>query len=108
MLGRDRAFAAVLRDDAILTMPPMAAWYAGRAAIAEFVAWMRAQTGGFRCVATTLSGGPAIAIYARVPNEDRWVASSLHVLVSEGDRLSEVHASLLPQLFERLGLPSSL
>lgn len=106
--GAPDAFATVLRDDAILTMPPMAAWFAGRAAIADFVAWVSATTGGFRCAMTTLSGGPAVAIYSRVPGEDRWVASSIHVLVADGDRASEVHAFLLPELFERLGLPASL
>jgi RNA polymerase sigma-70 factor (ECF subfamily) len=106
--GAPEAFATVLREDAVLTMPPMAAWLKGRDAIADLVQWLHATMGQMKCVVTTAAGGPAIAMYTRKPGGEGWEATAVHVLVVDDDRVAEAHAFLLPGLFHRLGLPAKL
>jgi len=58
---------ALLKDDAQLSMPPLAEWYQGKTAIAEFFSWVTGPDGGgpFKLVATSANGSPAFQIYAR-------------------------------------------
>lgn len=106
--GAPDVLATVLREDAILTMPPMAAWLAGRDAIADFLAFARVAFGEIKCVPAVASGGPAVAMYVRKPGDDRFRATAIHVPVFEGDRMVEVHAFLLPNLFPLFALPESI
>ncbi len=106
--GAPDAFASVLRDDAILSMPPMAGWYAGREAIVLFAAWLRGAMGDLKMVQIQASGGPAIAGYTRAPGETVYRPAAIHVLRFDGDRVAEIHAFLLPQYFERFGAPLEL
>ena len=106
--GAPDVLATVLREDAILTMPPMAAWLAGREAIVDFLAFARAAFGEPKCVPIVASGGPAVAMYLRKPGDDRFRAAAIHVPVFDGDRMVEVHAFLLPSLFPLFALPESM
>ena len=58
---------ALLREDAILTMPPLPAWYRGRDAIREFldlhVFSSSAAGRQFRVTAVRANGCPALASY---------------------------------------------
>jgi RNA polymerase sigma-70 factor (ECF subfamily) len=106
------SLAAMLRDDALMTMPPVPAWYRGRAAIEEFLrihlfAGNAAQR--FRLVPTRANGCPAFGAYQR--GEDGvYRPGALQVLQLHGDRIGEMHA-FLPvddRLFARFGLPSTI
>jgi RNA polymerase sigma-70 factor, ECF subfamily len=59
--------AQLLRQDAVLEMPPLLTWFAGRAAVAGFFGAIPefAAPGGFRLVPVAANGQPAFAVYAR-------------------------------------------
>ncbi len=62
------AFAALLREDAVLRMPPWRQWYLGRQAIRDFFVWIRQhrELAAWRLVRTGANGQPAFAHYARI------------------------------------------
>src|ERR1700730_4254236 len=57
--GDVSAFASLLKDDAVLSMPPLPEWYMGRTAIGAFFSWATAPggPGPYRLVATRANGG---------------------------------------------------
>src|SRR5262249_16049895 len=57
-------FVAVLKEDAIYTMPPAPEWYAGRKAIFTFFEWAWKSYAGFRLVPTGANRQPAFAAYS--------------------------------------------
>jgi RNA polymerase sigma-70 factor (ECF subfamily) len=60
------ALTRVLTDDAVLEMPPMTNWYAGRENFGRFIARVYAIRGtDWRMVATTANGQPAFVAYVR-------------------------------------------
>jgi RNA polymerase sigma-70 factor, ECF subfamily len=101
-------FASVLREDAILSMPPMSAWFSGQDAIALFASSLRSTMGELKLVPIVAAGGPALAAYLRAPGETLYRPAAIHVVRIEGDRIAEVHAFLLPHLFARFGAPAEL
>ncbi|HEY1957110.1 MAG TPA: RNA polymerase subunit sigma-70 [Polyangiaceae bacterium] len=106
--GAPELFANVLRDDAILTMPPMEAWMQGLESIAALVGWIHQTMGAIRMVPMQTASGPSLAGYLRAPGDTLYRASGIHVLVASGDRVAESHAFLVPHLFERFGLPLTI
>jgi RNA polymerase sigma-70 factor (ECF subfamily) len=55
---------ALLTDDAVLEMPPVPLWYAGRADYGRFMARVFAMRGGgWRVLPTSANGQPALAAY---------------------------------------------
>jgi RNA polymerase sigma-70 factor, ECF subfamily len=58
------ALVALLTDDAVLEMPPVPLWYAGRADYGRFIARVFAlRGGGWRMLPTSANGQPALAAY---------------------------------------------
>lgn len=60
------SLAALLREDALLTMPPLPAWYFGRSAIRTFFEahlFAGQAQGRFRLVRTRANDSPALAVY---------------------------------------------
>jgi RNA polymerase sigma-70 factor (ECF subfamily) len=106
--GAPELFANVLREDAILTMPPMAAWMQGPASIIALVQFIHARMGAIRMIPARTASGPSLAGYLRAPGDQLFRASGIHVLSVEGDRVIESHAFIVPHLFERFGLPATL
>lgn len=103
------ALAALLREDATLSMPPYTLWLRGPAAVK---AWLLGR--GFGCrdsrlVPTAANGLPAFGQYrAAGPGEPHrpW---SLIVLELEGDRIAAMNHFLdTAELFPRFGLPPEL
>jgi RNA polymerase sigma-70 factor, ECF subfamily len=103
------ALAALLREDARLTMPPIPAWYQGRAAIV--VAAGQGFDPGFghlRAVATAANRQPAAGHYLRRPGESEYLPLALDVLRIDDGRIAEITSFVSPELFERFGLPPRL
>jgi RNA polymerase sigma-70 factor (ECF subfamily) len=76
------ALAALLREDARLTMPPQPTWYAGRSAIVAAVsaAAFTPAFGQLRLLPTGANRQPAAAFYVRRPDETVFRAFAIDVL----------------------------
>jgi RNA polymerase sigma-70 factor (ECF subfamily) len=103
---------ALLKEDAVLSMPPVSEWYQGRDAIRALFAWawkMYPYT-AYRLVETAANGQPAFALYGQGPSDSKWHAHVLQVLSLEGDTLSAMtyFVDPNPNLFRAFGLPLTL
>jgi RNA polymerase sigma-70 factor (ECF subfamily) len=104
-----RALAQLLRDDAILTMPPHPTWYAGREAI--LIASEQGfdpEFGHLRSVVAGANMQPAVAHYLRPPGEPDHRPLALDVLRIEDGRIAEIGSFVFPELFPAFGLPPAL
>jgi RNA polymerase sigma-70 factor (ECF subfamily) len=100
---------ALLRDDAVLTMPPLPAWYQGRAAIQAFLfghLFMGDATGRFRLAPTRANGCPAFATYMR-DADGIYRPGGLQVLTIADGGIAAIHdfLALDDRLFARFALP---
>ncbi|HWT25154.1 MAG TPA: RNA polymerase subunit sigma-70 [Solirubrobacteraceae bacterium] len=103
------ALAALLREDATLTMPPHPTWYAGREAIVVASAkGFDPAFGSLRSVATGANLQPAAAHYLRAPGETAHRPLALDVLRVEDGRIAEITSFVFPALFRAFGLPPAL
>src|SRR5205085_1378024 len=68
--GDVNAFISLLKDDAVLSMPPLAEWYVGPTAIGEFFNWATGPhgLGPYRLVPTRANGGAAFGVYGSGPD----------------------------------------
>lgn len=100
---------ALLREDAVLEMPPIPTWFAGRDPVIRFLAGqVPAQPGHFRLVPVLANGQPAFAEYTRTPDGD-YHASAIQVITVTAEGISRVVSFVgQPELFPRFGLPPDL
>jgi RNA polymerase sigma-70 factor (ECF subfamily) len=101
------AFAALLADDAILSMPPQPEWFAGREAIRQFysLAWS-ALPGVRRLVPLGANGGPAVAVYRQPTTPDAvFEPAGLTLLTFRGGLITKIIRFASPKLFPLFGLP---
>ena len=103
---------ALLREDALITMPPLPLWYHGAAAIQWFFAtqlFAGEAAGRFRLVAARANGSPAFATYQR-DEVGEYRLGALQVLTIEADEIAEIHDFLAigNQRFPGFDLPLSL
>jgi RNA polymerase sigma-70 factor (ECF subfamily) len=99
-------FAALLHEDARLTMPPHPMWFDGRAAIAAASArGFDPAFGSLRSVVTAANRQPAAAHYLRPPEADGYRPLALDVLRVEHGRIVEIVSFVDPALFKTFGLP---
>src|SRR5438045_2177162 len=90
----------MLADDAILAMPPIPNWYAGRAAVAEFLAaWPLAGARRWRLQEIRANGQVAFAHYMSDAMTGRFTAHSINVLTLQGERFSSMTAFMEPERF---------
>ena len=104
--------AKLLREDALLTMPPHPMWFVGRASILAFTADVFDPAsplyhGQWRSMPTRANRQPAAAHYVRLPGDSVYRAQVLDVLRVEGGKVAEVTA-FVPELFPAFGLPLTL
>jgi RNA polymerase sigma-70 factor (ECF subfamily) len=104
------ALGALLREDAIFTMPPELGWYQGRDTI--MAAWGPAMVGPealgeFRLVPVTANRQPAAANYLRKSGEREFRALSLDVLRIVDGEIAEV-TTFGPDKFKLFGLPAAI
>jgi RNA polymerase sigma-70 factor (ECF subfamily) len=108
--GDMNALAAILREDAVLTMPPASTWFEGRSAIAVFfhsLCFSKVRK-RFRVLPTRANGQPACAAYEWDPSDRNYRFSGLMVLVVEGNLVAEITGFGDPDLFRSFGLPGVL
>ncbi len=101
------AIVALLRDDAVQSMPPYTLWLRGASEIGRFLSGPGIGCQGSRLLATTANGRPAFGQY-RVDPAGGHVPWSLVVIEIEGDRISALHNFLDTNLFREFGLPEHL
>jgi RNA polymerase sigma-70 factor, ECF subfamily len=100
---------ALLREDALMTMPPAPLLYRGARAIVDFFATvpLEGALDRTRLLATRANGHPAVAVY--FPDESGGHrAYGLMVLVVADDRIAEIVGFADPSLFPAFGLPAEL
>jgi RNA polymerase sigma-70 factor, ECF subfamily len=84
---------ALLREDALITMPPLPLWYQGRVAIRWFFEtqlFAGEAAARFRLVATAANGSPAFATYQR-DESGVYRLGALQVLTLDGTQVAEIH-----------------
>jgi RNA polymerase sigma-70 factor, ECF subfamily len=101
--------AALLAEDAALTMPPVPTWFRGREVVADFLRGFPLGAGGaWRVVTAWANGQPAFAHYRWDEEVDAFVARTIALLTLDGDRIMELTAFRDPRLFHWFGLPDEL
>jgi RNA polymerase sigma-70 factor (ECF subfamily) len=104
---------ALLRDDAVFSMPPMPLWFRGRDASQAFLEhWLfsGAAPGHFRLLPTRANGCPAFGTYQR-DHVGTYRPATLQVLTIENEQITELHDFLVlgdDRLFRLFDLPSAL
>lgn len=107
---------ALLKEEAILAMPPSPSWYQGRDAIGLFVAATIFADGGmfsgkarhrWRLLPTGANASPAYAIYQRDANNN-YQAFGILLLTHEEHRLTQIISFIDPSLPPYFGLPAAL
>ncbi|MDB5068838.1 MAG: polymerase sigma70 factor [Chloroflexi bacterium] len=101
---------ALLREDAVLSMPPWRQWYTGREAIRTFFAWAwRSSADGpspFRLVPTAANRQPAFGLYDRDGDRPECRAHAIQVLTLRDDAVAVLTIFHDPGLFAAFGLPA--
>src|SRR5690349_406386 len=99
------ALTELLRDDAVLEMPPLPAWFTGPEPIGLFLrAHVLRQPGDFRMLPVAANGQPALAGYRRGP-DGLYHANMIEVLTISASRITHIAAFLDPTLFPSLPPP---
>jgi RNA polymerase sigma-70 factor, ECF subfamily len=102
------ALAELLRDDAVIEMPPTPTWFAGRDQVTLFLrTHVLREPGRMRMMPIAANGQPAAAEYMR-GDDGVYRAFGIHVLGIAGTRISRICAFLDPSLFPVFGLPAEL
>jgi RNA polymerase sigma-70 factor (ECF subfamily) len=107
---------ALLKEDAVLAMPPSPSWYEGRESIRVFLAatvfadegmFGGKATGRWRLLPAQANASPAFVIYQRTPGSG-YHAFGMHVLEYREGRLTRVISFIDPSLPGRFGFPEKL
>jgi RNA polymerase sigma-70 factor (ECF subfamily) len=99
------ALAELLRADAVLEMPPLLTWFAGRPAVARFIAaHFLTEPGGLRLVPVVANGERAFAVYGREP-AGAYRAHALLALAVTATGIARIVAFQDTGLFTKFGLP---
>ncbi len=101
---------ALMREDAVMTMPPDAAIFFGRRAIADFFATVPA--GGaldqIPLLPTQANRQPAVGAYFPDPDAGVYRPYGIMVLTLDEDSIAQITGCTDPSVFPLLGLPSKL
>ena len=100
------AVAELLRVDAVLEMPPLLTWFAGRDPVARFLgANLLLEPGGLRTVRTRANDQDALGVYSRGPDGVHRAHAVIVLTVSPAG-ITRMVAFQGPGLFPAFGLPS--
>ncbi len=102
------SLVALLREDAILTMPPLPGWYRGRDSIREFLDLQLFADNQYRVMATRANGCPAFASYQR-DAAGVYRPGAILILTLEQGQIAQLDdfLALDHRLFLRFNLPLS-
>ena len=100
------ALLELLAEDARFTMPPLPAWFEGRADVGRFLT-ERVFATEWRLVALVANGQPGFACYSAVADTDDFRLGALNVLSLRSGKIAEITGFLDPDVHHRLGLPTS-
>jgi RNA polymerase sigma-70 factor (ECF subfamily) len=98
------ALVALLREDAIVEMPPFELWLRG---VADIRDWLIAHDAlrDHRLIPVRANGAPAAAVYVPGAPGGPPTAFALHVLDVVDGRIAAIRSFIDPELFPRFGLP---
>jgi RNA polymerase sigma-70 factor, ECF subfamily len=101
------ALARLLRQDAVLEMPPSPTWYTGRDQVGRFLASrVLGRPGDFTMVAVAANGQPGFAAYLR-DRDGRYHAHALQVLTLDDASIAHIVSFNSPELFPLFGRSGS-
>jgi RNA polymerase sigma-70 factor (ECF subfamily) len=107
---------ALLKKDAILTMPPSPSWYSGKNAIRIFAArtvfaddgmFAGKAKGRWKLLPVQANAQPAFAIYQR-GEAGNYHFSGIHVLTLKAPQLTQITCFMDPSLSLHFGLPATI
>jgi RNA polymerase sigma-70 factor (ECF subfamily) len=98
------ALVALLREDAVLAMPPYELWLQGLTDIRGFFTAMESEAGHDAVIPLAANGSPALAVYRPGPSGGL-EPFGIHVLEVADGRIAGILAFLDPGLFPVFGLP---
>jgi RNA polymerase sigma-70 factor (ECF subfamily) len=100
------ALVRLLREDVVLEMPPLPAWFRGRDAVARFFGTrVMRRPGDFVMIPAAANGQPALAVYLRA-RDGRYLAHAIQVLTPTAAGLARIVSFNEPRLFAMFGLPA--
>jgi RNA polymerase sigma-70 factor (ECF subfamily) len=101
---------ALLREDAVMTMPPDPAVFLGRQAIADFFATVPASGAldKIPLLPTRANRQPAVGAYFPDPEAGVYRPYGIMVLTLDGESIAEITGCTDPTVFPLLGLPAEL
>jgi RNA polymerase sigma-70 factor (ECF subfamily) len=104
--GDADALIAMLTEDVTWSMPPLRGWYAGLAAVRDFVERVpMGSCGQWRHLPTGSNGQPAVASYLRADGDDVFGAWSIDVFTLRDDRVCAITSFVGVAHFAAFGLP---
>lgn len=107
---------ALLKEDAIFSMPPSPSWYQGRTAIGQFAAATVFGDGGmfgglapgrWRLMPTRANASPAFAIYQHMGSK-KYQSFGVQVLEIKAGKILQIISFIDPSLPTRFGFPEKL
>jgi RNA polymerase sigma-70 factor, ECF subfamily len=107
--GDADALVALLTEDVTWSMPPLAHWYQGINAVADFAVEVPlTRCPSWRHLPTSANGQPAVAFYLSNDPASTHHAWSITVLTLRGEQVAEITSFLDPDHFTSFQLPASL
>jgi len=97
----------LLAEDARFTMPPLPAWFDGRASVAKFISQRMFAT-PWRLRPLRANGQPGFACYMQNPGTDTYRLGAINLLAFRAGRIVGIHAFLDPAVHGRFGLPTEI
>ena len=102
------ALMELLREDAVLEMPPQPAWFAGRDLVGRFMAArVLTERGAFTMIPTAANGQPAFVAYMR-ESDGVHRAHAIQVLTISAGRIARIVSFNDAALFPAFGMPDVL
>ena len=95
----------LLRDDAVVEMPPFDLWLRGTDDIRQWPIAVDALA-DHTLTPVSANGSTAVAVYRPDEPGGEPTAFAIHVLDVVAGRISAIHSFIDPTLFEHFGLPS--
>jgi RNA polymerase sigma-70 factor (ECF subfamily) len=100
------ALVSLLREDAVLSMPPYALWLSGRSAVGNWLTSNACKDA--RLVPVEANGEAGFAVYKRTSPGDDFEAYAIQVLEMSVSHIAAIHTFLDPSLFALFDLPPAL